>query len=922
MIVLRDIGTQATCNHSYFGRFSEYPFFSTCLIACLLGVLLCPEALLGQWRVQMRRIDSLTYRIEPVVEQARPYGPVFIKPVVPARPRIGLALSGGGARCLSQIGVLQVLQEHDIPLDFIVGTSMGSLIGGLFAAGYSPAEIEKIARSINWRSVLVDRPPREDLFFGQKQNRDRLLLQVRFDGLKPHIPGGFTPGQKVQSLLTELIMQAPYTPGQHFDHLFVPFRAVCTDLYSGKKVVLDHGDLAEAIRASLAFPLLFTAVPWEDKLLVDGGMLDNIPVQEVRKLGADLVIAVDASSGLRPPNQLSLPWEIADQVTTIMQRDRIAESRRQADILVRIDDSERTNMDFSNIDSLIALGRVAMAAQLEKLTQKMQQIGQDDTLPQHAFFITRYEGPLSEPELTPPAANGYGHGRLVTVATIAASLYRLIEAGDHREVAAEIEKTNFGYFLKLIAVENPRLVRVAFTGNTVFPSDTLRAYFTHMLGRPVNYRRTQDALKRIILHYRRAGYSLARIAGIDFKPQSGTGTITIDEGKISSIRIQGIRRTRQFVVSREFPAKPGDIFNFLDAQKGITNIYGTGLFDRVAYTIRECDGRYEILLKLTEKKFTTLGLSARTDSERKSRALLELADENVAGIGARLALQAQYGVRDRGLQSNFSVERIFKTYLRFDGEASFTRQQNFVYARRGRQPMGEYVEKRIGTQISVGQLVERLGIVSIEWSTDRFEIVPVFGHGYPDGVSVISRLTFRSILDTRDRLPYPEEGRYVQFFYELSSKLLNQKLSKNVSFFRTFLSLETFNTLGRRHTINPHFAIGTADLTTPFVYHFRLSGYRHVFGLRDQELIGRHFVLGNLTYRYKLPISKSVTGYLGVRYDTWGIWENPEKASYGDLEYAVGAFFGLSTILGPMEIAYGWASTGQKRFYFSFGPKF
>ncbi|MFQ5632340.1 MAG: BamA/TamA family outer membrane protein [bacterium] len=285
-------------------------------------------------------------------------------------------------------------------------------------------------------------------------------------------------------------------------------------------------------------------------------------------------------------------------------------------------------------------------------------------------------------------------------------------------------------------------------------------------------------------------------------------------------------------------------------------------------------------------------------------------------------MQGLYGTQDRDFRSKFSLERIFKTYLTFDAEALFSRRQNFVYDPGHNVPVGEYVEKRIGAKIGLGQLVERLGIVNVELHTDRFEVAGVSGVGFRSGISVINRLVFHSILDTRDRLPYPTKGRFVKFSYDLSSKLFNQPLSKGISFFRTYFSIETYNTLAKRHTFNPKFTMGTADLTTPFVMQFRLNGYEHVFGMRDQELIGRHFILGNLAYRYKLPEIMPFSTFLGLRYDIWGIWENTEKAVYSELNHSYGIFLGIDTFLGAIEVAYGRSNVGQERFYFSIGQRF
>ncbi|MBN2088692.1 patatin-like phospholipase family protein, partial [candidate division KSB1 bacterium] len=238
------------------------------------------------------------------------------------RPRIGLALSGGGARCIPQLGVIEVLKENKIPIDLIVGTSMGSVIGGLYAAGYETDEILQRLKNIDWQNIFFDRPTRQNLFLGQKQTQSRYILQLRFSSFKPYIPSGISPGQTISLILSDLVMQAPYGSYSNFNELKIPFRAVATDLISGNRVLLEKGNLADALCASLAFPLLFAPVVWDNMLLVDGGMINNIPVQEARELGMDIVIAVDGTSNLRNKNEILLPWEIVDQATTIMQREK------------------------------------------------------------------------------------------------------------------------------------------------------------------------------------------------------------------------------------------------------------------------------------------------------------------------------------------------------------------------------------------------------------------------------------------------------------------------------------------------------------------------------------------------------------------------------------------------------------------------
>ncbi|HFE52378.1 MAG TPA: patatin, partial [Bacteroidetes bacterium] len=209
----------------------------------------------------------------------------------PLRARVGIALSGGGVRGIAQIGVLEVLQKHDIPVDVVVGTSMGSVVGGLYAAGLTPQEIWDFARRIRWQEILIDRPPRSHLFLGQKRERERYLIQLRLQGpfLRPDIPLAFTPGQRLTSTLTAAVLSSPFGYQTRFDCLPIRYRALATDLTTGQPVLLAKGNLVEAMRASVSIPLLFTPVQKNDTLLVDGGLVSNIPVEQTYATGADLV---------------------------------------------------------------------------------------------------------------------------------------------------------------------------------------------------------------------------------------------------------------------------------------------------------------------------------------------------------------------------------------------------------------------------------------------------------------------------------------------------------------------------------------------------------------------------------------------------------------------------------------------------------
>ena len=211
------------------------------------------------------------------------------------RPKIGLALSGGGARAAAHIGVLKVLEREGIPIDCITGTSFGALAGGLFSAGYSAQELEQILLGQDWNTIFSGAPQRR-LTPLMERRIARYQAQVSFRGWEPELPTGLLGGQRLTQALDVLTTSRMLQANFDFDNLPVQFRAVSTNLIDGKPFIFKEGSMTEALRASIAVPFLFTPLEKDGMLLVDGGLVNNLPVDVARSLGADIVIAVDATS--------------------------------------------------------------------------------------------------------------------------------------------------------------------------------------------------------------------------------------------------------------------------------------------------------------------------------------------------------------------------------------------------------------------------------------------------------------------------------------------------------------------------------------------------------------------------------------------------------------------------------------------------
>ena len=286
------------------------------------------------------------------------------------RPRIGLVLSGGGARGAAHIGVLKVLEELRIPVDAITGTSMGTIVGGFYAAGSSPAEIETLVNSMEWNEAFRDRPPLEDYSFRRKEDSANYL--IKFDaGIrdgKLALPLGLIQGQNLSFILkSRLIHTATVTD---FDRLRIPFRAVAADIETGEAVVLGAGDLAEAIRASMSIPGVFAPVELDGRLLVDGGIADNLPVDVARRMGVDVLIAVNIGTLRRPREELTSAMAITAQVMTIMIQKNTGEqiaALGAKDILLQPSLGNIGSSDFAKAPEAIRIGEEEVRRSIPRL---------------------------------------------------------------------------------------------------------------------------------------------------------------------------------------------------------------------------------------------------------------------------------------------------------------------------------------------------------------------------------------------------------------------------------------------------------------------------------------------------------------------------------------------------------------------------
>ena len=366
--------------------------------------------------------------------------------------RVGLVLGGGGARGAAHIGVLKELERRRIPVDAIAGTSMGAIVGGLYATGMSADELEYLVGSLDWAGALADKPDRKDLSFRRKQDDAEVPIgfELGVRGTELVLPKGVIQGQKLDLLLRELTQHASHI--NDFDQLPIPFRVIASDIERGEAWVMDKGDLAESIRASMSVPGVFAPVLIGDRLLVDGGIVGNLPIDVMQEMGVDIIIAVDVEFPLYGPEELGSVLAISEQMLTILIR---KETRRQIerlgdrDVLIRPELGTYASTNFSEILDTIEPGEVAAREQSAKLADlSLDQATWDDYLANRkkpvepashlAFVRVVHDGKLAPAVLESklsveagdpidPAILAYNANRLYGLQLYEQVSYRLIE---------------------------------------------------------------------------------------------------------------------------------------------------------------------------------------------------------------------------------------------------------------------------------------------------------------------------------------------------------------------------------------------------------------------------------------------------------------------------------------------------------------
>jgi len=723
-----------------------------------------------------------------------------------------------------------------------------------------------------------------------------------------------------------------YHSDENFDLLKYKFRAIATDIGSAKTLSLKSGSLVTAMRASATIPIRNTPIRLDTMILIDGGVMANIPVEQAKEFNPDIIIAVNTTSPLMSKNELDKPWNLADQVVSLIMKTYSEKSGKLADILIEPDLTNVKNTEYSHIDNIIERGKISARKNLQTI-QALINIKRDSLMRkmigavQSAQFIINFKGVK---ENNTKIIRGINE-----LSSCIAEIYDL-DKNIINKLTARFTANETATNVLLISDDYPKIKRISVDSHDTTISKKLNILLNaNFLNGGYSQDLKQKITETVLKFYNSEGYSFTSLNKIEFDSLSGRMTVIVDEMKISSIKIFGNTKTKDFLVLREFPFQENKPLSANRAIEAWENLMSSGLFYDTDIIISHSEKPNGLEVKINVKEMPTqiISVSGRIDNERYTQGNLDLIQENLFNTGARLNGNISGGVRNFYGSLGFNFSRLFESLYTFSVNSYYKREDNFNYRPKYNLPFnrfenirdGEYAEERYGMVTSIGSQIERKGIFYVGLRYER-QREWTLGDSVRPPLLTIQTIKIGAIFDTENKTDFPTKGSNLAMSLE-TSLLQNPSIT---GFSKAQFSYRTNYSLGS-YTLKPSVFFGFADATLPNPERFSLGGQESFFGLRENEYRGRQIALGSMEYRLKMPFQLFFDTYFSLRYDVGWIWLNVETIKFENLKHGAGMSFAIDTPLGPATFSLGKAFffvkepstvvTGPLNAYFSIGMK-
>lgn len=780
------------------------------------------------------------------------------------RPKVGLVLSGGGAKGFAHLGVLKMLDSLEIPVDYIAGTSMGGIIGALYATGYRGDELEELVLRTDWQEIFTDQPPRSLLPYIQKIQTGRYQLEFGFEGLKLKPPSGLIFGQKISLLFSSLTF--PYERVRHFDELPIPFRCIAVDLITGNQVVLEDGSLSKAMRATMAIPTAFSPVDWGDSLLIDGGILNNLPVDVVKEMGADVVIAVDVSAVDLETTDFDNILEVLDRSINLFGIERWRKNRDVADIYIQPDLTGYSLVHFmdNKIKGIIRQGDLAAKANEPKLVALKKR-----------FELERVFNPY---QLTGLSDSVRVHGVQITGQTslLFSDIYQML--GCKPNALFEPEKIE----RKLAEIRASGYVE-KITYETI----------------PIS-----DDYVRLVFHVEERE-----------KPQ------------IQGIRIHGNTTLPFGFIYRLLGLKPGDYLDTSVLNQRIMELYALGYFENIRYDLEPVPLKRRVRLNLyvKEKPLRRWRLGLRYDNHHRIVATVMSQATNLPLPGMRLETEMQFLGLQRVMHRGYYPSRSLSLPVYPFYALAYKNIPTNIYGTHGVR-IAEYKDQSFSATLGMGLLLKKTFSFELGYTYENVHTEPEIAlpdpTRFPYYRDELNRLDIQLRLDDVDDAYVPRKGVLLQGDYEGSYK----KLGTEQPYQWMSLFGESYNTYGKRHTLRVAGFYTTSTGEIP-IYKYANQGNPDQFiGMGYDQLTGNRFSYIRMDYRYELAsyLFLKVMGNRTLSYE----YRTETEVYHKDNLWGAGLALMIATPLGPLDLMVSRGSQctvfsgSETRYYVTFGAKF
>ncbi|MBD3243700.1 MAG: BamA/TamA family outer membrane protein [Chitinivibrionales bacterium] len=776
-----------------------------------------------------------------------------------------LVLSGGGSRGMAQIGVLRAFEEAGLEPDLIVGTSMGAIVAALYAAGHSADAIERFARKIDWREIFANSAERKKLLVSQKEEPIDYLIELRFEeNLKPCLPSGISHGQQIYNYLLDLLVPAQYHARGNFDSLPIPLRVVATDILTGRSILVRHGNLVTALRASSGVPLAFSPVVLDSMLLMDGGLTANIPVEPALNEGCTYVAAVNVTSPLWAQGDLDNPVRLMDQVIAIGIAARKEEEQSRADIIIKPQLDGLLNTDFSRIDTAIARGyRAGLEAVPRIATALGTSTPVSDSLKTHRSDSTVLLPPIRLQQTEALVTEAF-HEALRTV------------SGDSSD---GVSRAGIDSVLHLMRSEH-RLPYCRITRLSVEDSSTL-----------VDLDPGYVSGVRVHGNEQTNGRMIEAAIGIEPGDIVRTRTLSV---AVATLYATGLFNTVHADMDSE------NIVHVFVEEKDYLRARLGLRFDEFLLGEGYVEPAYENLFGLGISCVLHLQYGLRREKyalDLSGNHLISPWWANNVRFQAYIAREAIVEREELPDTTDTTGTRYFVTY-------------------------SEQSLRKAGLLFLIGTDIGKTAMLSGGIRLERFESFQTDRGVFADGLGPFKRMRYlmaRLTVDDLDRHPFPRRGHR----HFLSIGGAHDRLSETESFLKIDGSFSYHATFGKRHTVWPSLRIGWSSHGLPIVEKFYLGGvipeeryrligvYNHIgfMGMRPRALVGD--ILAVLRVGYRFRIARKT--YLNALLD-WGYaWQEPEFAFTSEylrrsLEAAplgVGLGLAYDSPIGPVRFTWG-----------------